>query len=126
MLKVVGANEWKTRLGSYILLSTCLICLLLVITSSMDREELSGTYCSTVFWSPKAGFHIEFWGQRLDLENVSKGVARACYKHSIMENGWSFLEIETQAEYPDRIQAFAAGMLEGALTWKPIYDHWSK
>lgn len=92
----------------------------------MDREELSGTYCSTVFWSPKAGFHIEFWGQRHDLENVSKGVARACYKHSIMENGWSFLEIETQAEYPDRIQAFAAGMLEGALTWKPIYDHWSK
>ncbi|XP_063697348.1 putative phospholipase B-like lamina ancestor isoform X2 [Culicoides brevitarsis] len=123
MLKVVGANEWKTRIGSYILISTCILCVLLVITVTIERKEKSQTYCSTVFWSPKAGFSIKNWGQ--SNGDISKGVARACYKHSIFQNGWSFLEIETQADYPDRIQAFAAGMLEGSLTWKLIYDHWS-
>lgn len=126
MLKVVGASDVKTRLGSYILGLTMVFAILLLIIVEGDRPVMSGTYCATAFWSPKAGFHIEFWGQRNDIENVSKGVARACYKNNVMENGWSFLEIDTQSGYPDRIQAFAAGMLEGALTWKSIYDHWSK
>ncbi|XP_015379171.1 PREDICTED: putative phospholipase B-like lamina ancestor isoform X2 [Diuraphis noxia] len=34
------------------------------------------------------------------------------------------LEVETQAEYPDYVQAKAAGYLEGSLTWRMIYWHW--
>lgn len=36
------------------------------------------------------------------------------------------MEIETQAEYPDIVQARAAGYLEGSLTWQTIYWHWKK
>lgn len=32
--------------------------------------------------------------------------------------------METQAEYPDVVQAKAAGYLEGSLTWQMIYWHW--
>lgn len=32
--------------------------------------------------------------------------------------------METQAEYPDHVQAKAAGYLEGSLTWQMIYWHW--
>lgn len=32
--------------------------------------------------------------------------------------------METQSEYPDHIQAKAAGYLEGSLTWQMIYWHW--
>lgn len=38
---------------------------------------------------------------------------------------WSQIEIETQPEYPDWVQAFGAGVLEGALTWSNIYNQWS-
>lgn len=90
------------------------------------RTEFDGTYCATAYWSSGAGFRTEFWGQVVDIESIPKGVARVCFKDTTFENGWSQLEIETQATYPDRIQAYAAGILEGALTWSYIHSHWSK
>lgn len=126
MLKVVGASWWKTRLSSYILVMALVVAVLLLVLAEMERPAKNGVYCATAFWSPKSGFRVEFWGQQNDLSAVPEGVARACYKDSTMETGWGWLEIDTQADYPDRIQAFAAGMLEGALTWSKIYDHWSK
>lgn len=93
--------------------------------ADMDRPTYSGTYCATAYWARNSGFRVEFWGQRDDLEEVPQGAVRACFKHGLMESGWSQLELESQPEYPDNIQAFAAGMLEGALTWNNIYLHWS-
>lgn len=93
--------------------------------ADMDRPTYSGTYCATAYWARNSGFRVEFWGQRDDLEEVPPGAVRACFKHGLMESGWSQLELESQPEYPDNIQAFAAGMLEGALTWNNIYLHWS-
>lgn len=90
------------------------------------RPNYSGTYCATAYWARNSGFRVEFWGQREELGEVPPGAVRACFKHSLMESGWSQLELESQPEYPDSIQAFAAGMLEGALTWNNIYLHWSK
>lgn len=37
---------------------------------------------------------------------------------------WSNLEIETNGEYPNWVQAFAAGIVEGALTWQIIHWQW--
>lgn len=31
--------------------------------------------------------------------------------------------METDGSYPDEIQAYAAGIVEGALTWYPIHTH---
>lgn len=36
---------------------------------------------------------------------------------------WSLLEVETDDSYPDEIQAYAAGIVEGALTWSLIHTH---
>lgn len=34
------------------------------------------------------------------------------------------LEIESNPKYSDEIQAFAAGIVEGSLSWKHIHWHW--
>lgn len=34
------------------------------------------------------------------------------------------MEIETSPDYPDDVQAYAAGLLEGSLTWQLIHHHW--
>lgn len=126
MLKVVGASWLQTRISTYILVAVALIGLGAIILGEFDflHVEKDGIYSATVSWNHKGGYHIEFWGQGNDLANVQLNVARAYYKTSIFESGWSFIEIETSSKYPDIVQAYAAGLLEGSLTWQLIYHHW--
>ncbi|XP_017844208.2 putative phospholipase B-like lamina ancestor [Drosophila busckii] len=124
MLKVVGASWQKTRVGTYILIGAGLLVIGAFFIGYMERPEYDGTYCATAYW-PKEGLSIENWKQQNDLVNIPKGVARICYKDSVYENGWAQIEVETQRIYPDWMQAYAAGMLEGSLTWKNIYNQWS-
>lgn len=126
MLKVVGASWYQTRISTYILIGSGLLVIGAFFVANMERPQYDGTYCATVYWSKNAGFKIEYWKQRNDLENIPKGVARTCYKDSTYENGWSQIEIETQRTYPDWVQAFGAGLLEGSLTWNNIHNQWIK
>ncbi|BFF97453.1 putative phospholipase B-like lamina ancestor [Drosophila madeirensis] len=125
MLKVVGASWQKTRIGTYILIGAGLLVIGAFFIGYMDRPEYDGTYCATAFWTKQVGFQIENWKQQNDLVNIPKGVARICYKDSVYENGWAQIEVETQRTYPDWVQAYAAGILEGSLTWKNIYNQWA-
>ncbi|XP_058828649.1 putative phospholipase B-like lamina ancestor [Topomyia yanbarensis] len=125
MLKVVGASWYKTRISTYILGGAFMLAFGAFFIAEMERPVYDGTYCATAYWAGNSGFRVEFWGQRNDLEVVPKGAVRGCYRNSLLENGWSQLELESQPEYPDKIQAFAAGMLEGALSWHTIYLHWT-
>lgn len=124
MLKVVGASWQKTRIGTYILVGAGLLVIAAFFVAEMDRPEYDGTYCATALWTEKVGFQIEYWKQQNDLVNIPKGAARICYKDSIYQNGWAQLEVETQRSYPDWVQAFGAGILEGSLTWNNIYNQW--
>ncbi|XP_055841265.1 putative phospholipase B-like lamina ancestor [Episyrphus balteatus] len=124
MLKVVGASWQKTRIGTYILIGAGLLVIAAFFVAEMDRPEYDGTYCATALWTEKVGFQIEYWKQQNDLVNIPKGAARICYKDSIYQNGWAQLEIETQRSYPDWVQAYGAGILEGSLTWNNIYNQW--
>ncbi|EDW73026.1 uncharacterized protein Dwil_GK17322 [Drosophila willistoni] len=125
MLKVVGASWQKTRIGTYILIGAGLLVIGAFFIGYMERPEYDGTYCATALWNQKVGFQIENWKQQNDLVNIPKGVARICYKDSVYENGWAQIEVETQRTYPDWVQAYAAGILEGSLTWKNIYNQWA-
>lgn len=92
-------------------------------TFRVEFDE-SYAYCATVYYSPKTGYRIEYWGQRNDFERISTGCSRACFKDRKTTNGLSFLEIETQSGYKDQHQAISAGILEGSLTWRSIYAQW--
>ncbi|XP_053677342.1 putative phospholipase B-like lamina ancestor [Anopheles nili] len=124
MLKVVGASWQKTRIGSYILIGALLLALGAFFLAGMERPSYNGTYCATTYWAKNSGYRLEFWGQRNDLDQVPKGAVRACFRDSILTNGWSQLELESQSSYSDTVQAYAAGIMEGALTWNNIYMHW--
>uniref|UniRef100_A0A182T4P8 Phospholipase B-like n=1 Tax=Anopheles maculatus TaxID=74869 RepID=A0A182T4P8_9DIPT len=125
MLKVVGASWQRTRIGSYILIGALMLAVAALFLADMERPSYKGTYCATTYWARNSGYRLEFWGQRNDLDLVPKGAVRACFRDSILTNGWSQLELESQSSYSDTVQAYAAGIMEGALTWHNIYMHWS-
>lgn len=52
-----------------------------------------------------------------DLKNC---VAYGYFSDEINTTGWSFLWIQTKSQFPDNIQAFGAGYLEGSLTYQRI------
>ncbi|XP_051154546.1 putative phospholipase B-like lamina ancestor [Leptopilina boulardi] len=123
MLKVVGASWLQTRISTYLLIGVAILGIGAIIFGEFGHVEHDGTYAATAFW--RQNIHqFEFWGQGNDLSTIPMGAARAYYKSAIPETGWSILEIETSKDYPDEVQAYAAGCLEGSLTWQLIYQHW--
>ncbi|KAL0125168.1 hypothetical protein PUN28_004360 [Cardiocondyla obscurior] len=124
MLKVVGASWLQTRISTYILVAVALLGIGAILLGEYGHFEKDGIYSATVSWNHKGGYRIDFWGQGNDLADVRLNAARAYYKTSILESGWSIIEIETSSKYPDTVQAYAAGLLEGSLTWQIIHHHW--
>lgn len=124
MLKVVGASWLQTRIATYILVAVALLGIGAIIIGEFGRVENDGTYSATVSWNSKEAYRINFWGQGNDLESLPMGAARAYYKTRMHEIGWSIVEIETSSDYPDEVQAYSAGLLEGSLTWQIIHHHW--
>lgn len=57
------------------------------------------------------------------LENRTSAVAWGEYVDSMNTTGWGTLVIHTNTAYPDQFQAYAAGYLEGAVTWEREYVH---
>ncbi|XP_037029408.1 putative phospholipase B-like 2 [Bradysia coprophila] len=61
------------------------------------------------------------------LEGIGNDVNRvgwASFVDNITETGWSTLEIHTNPHFPDSIQAYYAGLMEGAITRNLIKDHY--
>ena len=52
-------------------------------------------------------------------------IATAFYTNSLEETGWDFLSITTNNFFDDKIQAEAAGRLEGSLTKDRIFNHYT-
>lgn len=46
--------------------------------------------------------------------------------NQIKRKGWGYLEIETSPNYPDMVQAYQAGFLEGTICSDLIYNYWEK
>ncbi|KAL4707828.1 hypothetical protein ACJJTC_001774 [Scirpophaga incertulas] len=123
ILKVVGASWLQTKISSYVLGILGVLAILALFVGQIERIQEDGNYAATVFYSEKTGYRIEYWGQSNELADIPKGVARAYFRMDIDTKGWSLLEVETDASYPDEIQAYAAGIVEGALTWSLIHNH---
>ncbi|PNJ82548.1 putative phospholipase B-like 2 isoform X2 [Pongo abelii] len=51
-------------------------------------------------------------------------VAWANLTNAIRETGWAFLELGTSDQYNDSLQAYAAGVVEAAVSEELIYMHW--
>ncbi|XP_041084538.1 putative phospholipase B-like 2 [Polyodon spathula] len=51
-------------------------------------------------------------------------IAWANFTDQIKQTGWAYLEVTTSGKYNDSLQAYAAGLVEAALTQQLIYMHW--
>ncbi|XP_062038791.1 putative phospholipase B-like 2 [Lepus europaeus] len=51
-------------------------------------------------------------------------VAWANLTNAIHETGWAFLEVGTNGDYDDGLQAYAAGVVEASASEELIYMHW--
>lgn len=52
-------------------------------------------------------------------------VARASYVDTVNSTGWASLWVATSSAYDENVQAFAAGMAEGVLSWERIRQYWA-
>ncbi|XP_066989781.1 putative phospholipase B-like 2 [Macrobrachium rosenbergii] len=79
----------------------------------------------TVFAAVSSGalVSVSFDGSQYQLHvgPVGNWVARGNFSDNTFKDGWGYLEIETNPEFPDTVQAYAAGFAEGASTKDMIY-----
>ncbi|XP_022406441.1 putative phospholipase B-like 2 isoform X3 [Delphinapterus leucas] len=74
--------------------------------------------CRSVLLDPETGQLRLVDGRHPDA------VAWANLTNAIRETGWAFLELHTNGHYNDRLQAYAAGVVEAAVSEELIYMHW--
>jgi len=48
-------------------------------------------------------------------------VGLASYSNEVNTTGWAFLEVQTKPHFPDKIQAYGAGFVEGWVTSSLLY-----
>lgn len=58
------------------------------------------------------------------IDRKDNAVADAVYYSSFLSQGWDKLYLTTRAGNDDKIQAYAAGYLEGAITTNQIFNHY--
>ncbi|XP_057382704.1 putative phospholipase B-like 2 isoform X3 [Balaenoptera acutorostrata] len=74
--------------------------------------------CRSVLLNPETGQLRLVDGRHPDA------VAWANLTNAIRETGWAFLELHTNDHYNDSLQAYAAGVVEAAVSEELIYMHW--
>ncbi|XP_066989803.1 putative phospholipase B-like 2 [Macrobrachium rosenbergii] len=83
----------------------------LLLISSASAHILSVTYNGTSY-EIHDGVIVDDW------------VARGNFTDTTFEDGFAYLELESSSAYDDKVQAYAAGIVEGALTHEMIYNHY--
>ncbi|XP_043861009.1 putative phospholipase B-like 2 [Dromiciops gliroides] len=64
-------------------------------------------------------------GQLRVVEGWEAGaIAWANLTNAIGKTGWAFLDLATNGQYSDALQAYAAGVVEAAVSAELIYMHW--
>jgi hypothetical protein len=96
---------------------------LVALVVAKPQEPLQGESIQgegTVYYNRSNG---DFW---LVMGKVDKdeGVAVGYWVDNILSDGWGRLTIQTNHQWPDELQTFAAGFFEGATTWERIYQHY--
>ena len=96
-----------------------LIFLLLGLTQTEEVTKDENRIISIV----SVGEEFEVLPGKSMLESV---VAWASFTDDQTDNGWMYLEISTNQEFPDQVQAKAAGFAEGYLTRNTIHEYFKE
>ncbi|KAK3587635.1 hypothetical protein CHS0354_032843 [Potamilus streckersoni] len=59
-----------------------------------------------------------------DFSSSVPWVIKGNFLNQMNETGWSYLSLTSNGSFPDKIQAYGAGYVEGALTREEITQHW--
>ncbi|XP_075070052.1 putative phospholipase B-like 2 [Mixophyes fleayi] len=96
--------------------------------------EMFAWWMLLVLWAPSAGraqspvvsVIVDPHTGKLSTvpEKRADAVSWAVLSDSIQDNGWAVLELETNKNYNDSFQAYAAGVAEAAVSQRLMYMHW--
>ncbi len=70
-----------------------------LLTSATAFAASNEPILASVLWSEDAGFHIAE-----ELSKSPKTVAWGNFTNAINSTGWSYLEIKTDSNFPDKVQ----------------------
>ncbi|KNC47957.1 uncharacterized protein AMSG_04191 [Thecamonas trahens ATCC 50062] len=96
------------------LLRIIVLSVALAVAASASTARLGTVYCD-------AGGACAFKAGAAD----ANGAAYGSWDDTIASQGWGSLKVYSNASYPDAVQMYAAGMLEGALTAERIADEYA-
>ena len=71
-----------------------------VLASATIVNGAENPIVASMSWTPENGFEL----MRNVLANGPNVVAKANFTNAINETGWSYLEIVTMPEFPDKVQ----------------------
>lgn len=97
-----------------------LLLLLVTFTTCCHGQEADRPVLASMTWSKHNGFDLV----QGKLTTTVDTVAWANFTNAINQTGWSYLEIKTDPKFPDKIQAYAAGFIEGHVTSELLYLYW--
>ncbi|KAK3862560.1 hypothetical protein Pcinc_031586 [Petrolisthes cinctipes] len=94
------------------------------ITSKMKLVEVATVIASILYLTSAKITTVTFDGAHYNLKSgeSSDWVAVGHFKDNTTVDGWGYLEVRSNPYFPDEVQAYAAGLLEGALTHEMIYN----
>ena len=76
---------------------------------------------ATLYLDPQGRYQVELGSLN---KTAPATLATANYTNRINQTGWAFLDLATNPEMPDKLQAFGAGYIEGYLTSELLYMHY--
>ncbi|EGG23772.1 phospholipase B [Cavenderia fasciculata] len=89
-----------------------------LLKQELVDKKLSASFQTYTVFSDSAN------GYRVVNGNQTGGIATAIYSNQMETTGWGYLSVETSSNFPDLVQASAAGYLEGYITSDMIYQNW--
>ncbi|KYQ96786.1 phospholipase B [Tieghemostelium lacteum] len=88
------------------------------VSQSSDSSWDSEPEYFTVYQNPSNGGFI------VKPVKDQTGIAYAAYSNDMNITGWGYLSLTTNKQFPDLLQASAAGYLEGYITQSMIWQNW--
>jgi hypothetical protein len=103
------------------LVTSCLAFVAASVSAAAAGLREGDPVLATLYVDAQGGYHVEVGSLN---KTATTALATANYTNRINETGWAFLDLATSGQWPDKLQAFGAGYIEGYVTSELLAMHY--